>query len=121
MPERALGEIETRLAQLQMLVAIIVILTVILFGFALAVGGYFIVHNQHQSNKALACYIIPQIDRAQQTLPTLQYYKDNPKELAQQMSLLQDQRDRAIATWGTCPDPEVKADGKRTLQGTPRK
>lgn len=58
--------------------------------------------SQERSDQALACYIEPQLDRAEKTLPTLQYYKDNPKELAAQIKLIKQQRALTYATWGVC-------------------
>lgn len=55
-----------------------------------------------RSNQALACYTIPQLERARLTLPTLAYYKMNPDELKYQLSLIDKQIVLAHKTWGNC-------------------
>lgn len=46
----------------------------------------------NMSNAALVSYIGHQLDRAETTLPTLSYYKSHPRELRQQIRLIESQR-----------------------------
>ena len=57
---------------------------------------------KEKSDQGLACYVLPQLDRSEKALPNLQYYKDNPGELEEQLGLIADQRKLALETWGAC-------------------
>ena len=46
----------------------------------------------NQTKAALVGYFNEQIERAKTTLPTLQYYKDHPRELGEQLQLLRQQQ-----------------------------
>lgn len=61
--------------------------------------------ERHRSDQALSCFIHPQLDRAEDTLPTLAYYKAHPKELDEQLGYLKQQRRLALDAWGACDQP----------------
>lgn len=61
--------------------------------------------RQYQSDQALACYVQPQFDRAEKTLPTITYYRQHPKELEDQLALIAENRKLALEAWGACDRP----------------
>lgn len=61
-----------------------------------------VAEEKHQGDQALACYIQPQFERSKATLPTLQYYKDHPAELADTLKSIDQQQQQAIDAWGVC-------------------
>lgn len=59
----------------------------------------------YRSDQALACFILPALDRQEKTLPTLAYYGEHPKELINQLVYIREVRDQALAAWGKCENP----------------
>lgn len=57
---------------------------------------------QNKQNKSLACYVLPQLDRAEQSLPSIEYYRTHPAELKKQIEVIRQQRDSALSAWGKC-------------------
>lgn len=70
----------------------------------------FVVYHTHnrvreakeKSDQGLACYVLPQLERAEQTLPSLDYYRQHPDELVEQLGVVRQQRKLALDTWGGC-------------------
>lgn len=101
--EQSAVKIADELEKLQKQVMKAAIIGVILA--VLIVGGIatYAIKQQQAADRALACYILPQLDRAETTLPSLDYYKSHPEELRDQLAIIAQQREQTINTWGTCP------------------
>ena len=106
MPDSA---VEKRLASLQAwIVAGLLFMFVAACGFVavacvvVVVTGGRVEAAKKKSDRGLACYVLPQLDRAEKTLPTLAYYVNHPQELAKQLAVIYDQRQLAVETWGNC-------------------
>ncbi len=98
------GEVERKLAALQAWVIALVAFMLVAVTVMLVTTVVLVSRTRDRQNQALACYVLPQLDRAEQTLPTLEYYRLHPKELAGQLDLIRSQRELALKSWGSCDE-----------------
>jgi len=99
-PERTDIEVKLGVLQAWVIGGAMFVLTLVITGiFAVA---YVVVHQRHEANDALACFIENQSERARQAIPSITYYKTHPDELARALRSIDEQLAATHDTFGSC-------------------
>lgn len=100
MPDRT--DIEVKLGVLQAWVIGVVCFVLTLCVTGIFTVAYVVVHQRHEANNVLACYIEDSAARSKKALPALTYYKNHPDQLAIANRQIDDSLDAAHDAFGAC-------------------
>ena len=100
MPDRTDIEVKLGVLQAWVIGGAMFVLTLVISGiFAVA---YVVVHQSHEADNAIACFIEAQSERARQAVPSITYYKRHPDELAKALHSIDEQIAASHDAFGSC-------------------